>query len=78
VPCNPPEYLEKVGEEFKKAMKKEDVFTFPISFFRVLLRGGPDIYSFNKEVKLTEGGILVSDKVIVSFMEKSDDESPSP
>lgn len=77
MPCNPPEYLEKVGEEFKKAMKKEEVFTLPLSFFRVFL-SGPDIYNFNNEVKLKEGGILVSDKAIVSYMEKSGDESPSP
>jgi len=70
VPCSPPEYFEKVNDKFQKAMKKEEIFAFPLG--KRIEITGPDVYEFNKEVIVKPGTFLSSDKAIISYKQKDE------
>jgi len=67
VPCAPPEYLEKVNEEFKKMMRVEEIFALPIGNRLEIM--GPDLFPFSSEILVKRGVFLTSDKGIVRYEE---------
>jgi hypothetical protein len=69
VPCSPREYLEKINDEFQKAMKKEEAFALPTGN-RIEITG-PDIYDFSDEVIVKPGAFLSSDGAIISYRQKA-------
>jgi hypothetical protein len=65
VSCSPPEYLEKVGDEFQKAIKKEEIFAYYPSK-RIAFSGIFDkLFELNKEVQVPNGVCIVSDGVFL-------------
>lgn len=68
VPCSPPEYLEKIGGEFVKAMKKEEVFALPPG--KRIEIASPDLYDFSEEVIAKSGAFLTSTGGIVRYRQK--------
>ena len=66
--CDPPDYLEKINNEFRKMMADEEIFIIP-SGGRVEVQG-PVVYNFSDEVKVKAGAFVTSDKAIVRY-EKS-------
>lgn len=70
VRCNPPDYLEKEGEEFRKALKNDEVFARPPDQRIEIL--GPDLFLFDKEVVVKPGALLTCDRGIVSYQERAE------
>jgi len=68
VPCDPPEYLEKVGEEFTKAMENEGVYALP-PLKRIAIKG-PDLFPLSEEIKVEDGILMLSNKAFVKFKVK--------
>lgn len=69
--CLPPEYLEKVGNKFEKAIKKEEIFAlYPpkrIAFSGIFGK----LFRIDKEVKVPNDICVVSDGVfLVSEVEE--------
>jgi len=67
-PCSPPDYLEKVDGEFRRAMKKEEIFALPPP--QGVLVSGPDLFSLGGEVFIESGKRLGSNRAIVVFRER--------
>ena len=66
--CLSSEYLEKIGENFQKAIREEEVFLLP--YGKRIAMEGPDIYELNREVVANFGNFLFSNKAIISFKQK--------
>jgi len=64
--CPSTNYLQKVDGEFRKAMKKEEMFVLPTSLKRVEI-SGPDLFELDREVLVRDGAFLTSDRAIVVF-----------
>jgi uncharacterized C2H2 Zn-finger protein len=69
-PCASSEYLEKVDENFEKAIKKEEVFALPVG--KRIEISGPDVFELDEEVIAKHGVFLSSDKAIISFKQRND------
>jgi len=69
-PCFPPEYLEKVNDEFQKAMEREEMFALP-SGKRIEIMA-PDVYEFTEEVSVPPGAFFTSDGAIISYKRKDE------
>jgi hypothetical protein len=70
VPCSPPEYLEKIGDRFEKAIEKEEIFALPIG--KRIEITAPDIYELDKEVLVKAEAFLTSTGAIISYTEKGE------
>ena len=70
-PCPAPNYLEKVEDGFKKAMKKEEVFSLPPE--KMILLDGKDLFELDKEIILPSGTRIASNKPFVVFRGETDE-----
>jgi len=65
VPCSPPRYLEKIGDTFEKALKKEEFFAlYPpklIAFSGIFGK----LFNLDKEVKVPNDVCIVCDEVFL-------------
>jgi hypothetical protein len=68
VPCYPSDYLEKVGEDYVRAMKKEELFALPPG--KRIEITGPDVYDLTEEVMVKLGAFLSSTGGIVCYRPK--------
>ena len=65
MPCDPPKYLEKIGDKFRKALRKEEIFALlpPKSLALSGIFGKE--FKLDREVKLPPDVYILSDGAFV-------------
>lgn len=68
--CPPPKYFEKIGEEYKKAFKIEEIFSLSPENKTVLSGMYEKQLTLGGEVKVPKGVRIVSDRAFLKYEEK--------